>query len=410
MSTSAQATDRPLDGKAFDLFNVPADYFQEPFEYFARLRDDDPVHRNADGTVLLSRYADVRAVWRDPTGSVAKDEMFRAKFGEGPLLEHHITGMLFRDPPDHDRLRKVVNPYFTPAAIERLRPFVEELVDGLVDELVERSSFDFVTDFATRIPIAVICHILGVPSTDGDYLRDLGRNVLFPLNPRVSAEAIQTGHDAAAAFEDYMSDVIAHVRARHEGQEPGTVVEALVAGAETADLTDSEIVNMCLLMLNGGHETTANLIAVGTYSLLQQPDQFRLFADRREDLAQPVEELVRFVSPLQLQGRRLTRPIEVTDEELPAGTEIVLCQAAANRDGRAFDEPDRIDLTRRPNAHVAFGLGAHLCIGRVLARLEGDVAFSDVARRMPGIELAGPIEWNRNIRFRGLRSMPVRVG
>lgn len=396
---------------AFDLFDLPPDYFESPFKYFKQLRDEDPVHRNADGTVLLTRYEDVRKIWRDRSASVDKDEIFERKFGTGPLLRHHVTAMLFRDPPDHDRLRAVVNPYFAPSQVNRLQEFVDGLIDQLVDEALERETFDFVQDFAARIPIAVITKILGVPPEDGDHLRDLGLKVLFPLNPNVQESTIESGNQAAAEFNAYMSEYIARARRRSSG-EVETVVEALVASEGPGDdqVSEEEIIQMCLLLLNGGHETTTNLIAIGTDALLDDPDSMLLWRDRAAELAQPVEEMIRFVSPLQLQGRRITAPIEVsTGEVLPADTEIILCQASANRDERAFENPEELDITRRPNAHVAFGLGVHVCIGRPLARLEAASAFPRIASRLPRLHRVGRPVWNRNVRFRGAATMPVSV-
>jgi len=398
--------------QAFDLFALPADYIDAPWRYHRLLRDFDPIHANADGSVLLTRYADVRTVWRDVSASVDKTEMFRAKFGEGPLLEHHTTAMLFRDPPDHDRLRAVVNPFFAPKQIARFRLFIEQLVDGLLDEVQERGSFDFVRDFASRIPIALITRIMGVPPEDGEHLRALGLRVLFPLNPRVPAEAIASGHEAAAEFAAYLAEHVEHARSRRGAGEPESVLEALVASEGDGDdrVSESEIVQMCLLVLNGGHETTTNLMAVGMNGLLDHPDQLRLLRDEPESLgATFVEELIRYVSPLQLQGRRLTRDLELPSGDLRAGTEVVLCQASANRDERVFSDPDRLDLRRMPNGHVAFGLGVHVCIGRPLARLETSIAMPKVARRLAGIERTGDPVFSPNVRFRGLTSLPVAV-
>lgn len=405
------ASDAAATAKAFDLFQVPADYTQAPERYHKLLRDFDPLHPNSDGTVLLTRYGDVRTVWRDISASVEKPEMFRAKFGEGPLLEHHTTVMVFRDPPDHGRLRNVVSPFFSLKELERFRPFIDQLVDRLLDDVVERGEFDFVEDFAARIPVALITRIIGVPPEDGDYVRGIGQRVLFPLNPRVSEEAIRSGHEAVAEFEDYIDEHFARARASRSGGAPDSVIEALVDAEGEGQLSRSEVAQMCLLVLNGGHETTTNLIAVGMHALLDHPDQLRLLREEPESLGSTfVEELTRYVTPLQLQGRRLTCDLEVPSGELASGTEIILCTASANRDERAFEAPDRLNLRRMPNAHVAFGLGAHACVGRPLARLEATIAFPKVATRLAGLERAGEPAFKPNVRFRSLAALPVRVG
>lgn len=398
--------------RAFDLFNLPPGYFDDPQRWFRMLRDHDPIHLNADGTVLLTRYHDVRTVWRDGTASVDKADAFRQKFGEGPLLEHHTTTMLFRDPPDHDRLRLLVSPFFAPDSVERLRPFITDLAERLVADAIERGSFDFVADFAAQIPLALITPILGVPDEDGPALRTIGQRVLFPLNPRVGAEVIADGHAAVAEFRDYILDHVRATRRRGVSGEPGNVLEALVAAeADGQAVTEAEIVHMCLLVFNGGHETTTNLIAVGTLGLLQQDDQLKLMATLDgKPLARAVEEVIRFVTPLQLQGRRTTRELEIPSGVLPAGTEVILSQASANRDDRAFPDPNRIDLGRAPNAHVSFGLGLHVCVGIQLARLEAKIMFPLIAERLRGMELTDEPVFTPNVRFRGLRSMPVAVG
>jgi len=398
--------------RRFDLFDVPADYIDDPYPWLRLLRDNDPIHPNADGSVLLTRYQDVRALWREPTTSVDKASLFHDRFGEGPLLTQHTTGMLFRDPPDHDRLREIVSPFFTRASIEAFRTFLEARVDQLIDEAAERGRFDMVTDFAEHIPASMITRILGVPPQDAPLLRRLGLQVLFPLNPRVQQAAIDAGHAAAGEFADYITERLSEVRRRGVDGPPGSVLEAVVAAeADGAVISSDEGVHMCLLVFNGGHETTTNLIAVGTYGLLRQRDEFARLAGLDDSTINvAVEEIIRYVSPLQLQGRRTTRDMDLPSGHLPAGTEAVLCQASANRDERAFDEPDRLNLNRKPNAHVAFGLGVHSCLGNQLARLEARVVLPRLARRLPHLELDGTPTFNPNVRFRGLQSLPVRIG
>lgn len=414
MSKSAELlrTDNAREAAVeFSLFDLPEGYFDAPHQWFRLLRDHDPVHRNHDGSVLLTRYDDVRTVWGDPSSSVDKTEMFRQKFGEGPLLQHHTTGMLFRDPPDHDRLRAAVKPLFTNKSVKRLRTFIEEHVEALLDEAEERREIDFVTDFASRIPIHMICKILGVPPEDGQYLRELGAKILFPLNPNVAQQVIDTGHATTTEFMDYLAPYVEEERRNGANREGITIIGAMVATESAGEqISEAEIMHMCILMLNGGHETTTNLISVSTNSLLDQPEQYREMAEHGDELGfHAIEECIRFVSPLQLQGRRTTRDVQIPSGELPEGTEVILCQASANRDDRAFENPDLLDLRRRPNAHVAFGLGVHVCIGRPLARLEAGIVLPRVAKRLPKLQRTGEPVFNRNARFRGLMSLPVRT-
>ncbi|HCP78168.1 MAG TPA: cytochrome P450, partial [Pusillimonas sp.] len=195
-------------GTSFDLFNVPDDYYDNPYPYFKDLRDNDPLHWNSDGSVLVTRYEDVKTVWRDLTGVVNREKMYTEKFGEGPLLEHHTRSMLFRDPPDHDRLRDVVNPFFTPRRINGLTDTIREIVLQLLDEIEEKKEIDFVKDFASLIPIKLICDLLGVPREEGPRIRDYGAKVLLPLNPAVSQETIQAGHEGTRDFMAFLAPYV----------------------------------------------------------------------------------------------------------------------------------------------------------------------------------------------------------
>ncbi len=412
MNSSLLAPAAPREQAApFDLFQLPTAYYEDPYPYFRALRDETPVHANSDGSVLVTRYADVKAVWRDLSGVVSRDAAYREKFGEGPLLEHHTTSMLFRDPPDHDRLRDIVNPFFTPTGIERLRQSVREIVDQLLDELDGRGEIDYVADFASQIPVQVICDIFGVPRSDGPRIRDLGAQVLFPLNPRVTPQAIADGHHAAAGFKAYLLEHINAWRARPVEETPSNVISALVKAEKSGQsISENEMVHMCILLLNGGHETTTNLIGLSTLALLRNRDQFERMAGDEVIVGTGIEECLRYTSPLQLQGRRTTREIELpSGARIAAGVEVVIAQASANRDERVFTEPERFDLGRRPNPHLAFGAGIHVCLGRPLARLEAAIALPAITRRFPKMDLRAGLAFNPNARFRGIRRMPVAL-
>ena len=407
---SDASVDRRSGASVFDLFSLPEAYFEDPFPYFKQLRDHSPIHINPDGSLLLTRYDDVKLLWRDLSGLVDKREMFEARFGDGPLLEHHTSSMLFRDPPDHDRLRAFVNPFFTQSSIDRLRLFIIETVDRLMEDVAEQGDLNFVRDFAFRLPIAVICRILGVPQEDGDHIHQLGARILYPLNPQVSDDAIANGHKATAAFKDYLRDYVKAARRRTDLDPAADIISALVAAERHGEqISEEEILHMCILMLNGGHETTTNLIAVSLHALLDQPDQLQLLRDEPEIVPTAVEELIRFVSPLQLQGRRTTRSVSLPSGVVPADTEVIVCQASANRDERAFADPNLLNLRRRPNPHVAFGAGIHVCIGRPLARLEASIALPKILKRFRRIERTGNPVFNHNARFRGLASLPLRL-
>ncbi|MGH8323013.1 MAG: cytochrome P450, partial [Steroidobacteraceae bacterium] len=327
-------------GLRFDLFNLPADYYDDPYPYLRALRQHDPVHPNADGSMLLTRYRDVQTVWRDNNGSVEKRAQFQRRFGEGPLLEHHTSTMLFRDEPDHSRLRRIIDPLLRSTAVKRRQSMIEALVDRLIDAALARERLDFVNDFALHIPMTVICDLLGVRVEDGPYLHEIGARILFPLNPNVPTETIAAGHDAVVAFRAYLQPYFEAARARATPDDPSSAIEALVKAQAEGHISDEEMVHMCIILLNGGHETTTNLLAGSLNALIDRPDvvaRIRTGADMKG----VVEEMIRFISPLQLQGRRTTRPVMLpSGSEIPSETEVVLCQASANRDETVFDHPD----------------------------------------------------------------------
>ena len=200
----------PIDAKAFNLFDIPEAYYLDPLPYFKALRDEDPIHRNLDGSVLLTRYEDIISVWRDLSGVVNREEAYTKKFGQGPLLEHHTTSMLFRDPPDHDRLRAVVNPFFSQKSIERLRQATVEIVDKLLLDIEKKRDIDFIHDFSSKIPVQLVCDIFGVPREEGPIIRDLGAQVLLPLNPTVTQEVNTSINGAKDPLSRRLQTLSAH--------------------------------------------------------------------------------------------------------------------------------------------------------------------------------------------------------
>jgi cytochrome P450 len=399
-----------IDAKAFNLFNIPEDYYLDPQPYFKALRDDDPIHLNADGSVLLTRYNDIISVWRDLTGVVNRDQAFTKKFGQGPLLEHHTTSMLFRDPPDHDRLRTIINPFFTQKSIERLRQATVDIVEKLILDVEKKRDIDFIVDFSSKIPVQLICDIFGVPREEGPIIRDLGAQVLLPLNPTVSKEVIDAGHVATQKFKDYLLQYINKWRALPLEETPSNIISALVAAEKRGEeISENEMAHLCILVLNGGHETTTNLIGLSTLALINHPDQMALMGSADANIPVAVEECIRFCSPLQLQGRRTTREVTLGSGIIPVNTEVIFSVGAGNRDERMFDQPNAFDLTRKPNLHLAFGSGIHVCLGRPLARMELAIALPALAKRFPQMKLIEPPVFNKNARFRGIQKMKINL-
>ncbi|MGE0502291.1 MAG: cytochrome P450 [Rhizobiaceae bacterium] len=395
--------------EAFDLALPPHGYFDDPAATFRLLRDHDPLHRNRDGSLLLTRYEDVRTIWRDLSGTVDKYEQFRARFGDGPLTEYHGTNMLFSDPPRHDRLRVLLNPFFMPKTLERLRTSIDARVDELLDEVEKKSEVDFVSDYALRLPTDVICMMIGLPREDGPWLHELAERVVNPLNPNHPREEMPAGHAATSEFMNHLRPHLDVQRAM-PAIDPGASVIAALAHAEREgrEISETEILHSCMLMFIGGHGTTMNMLGASLHFLLENSAQMADLKANPGILDGAVEELIRFVSPTQLQGRRTTRPVEIASGSIKEGTEIVLCPASANRDETVFADPDRLDLRRNPNPHIAFGAGVHFCIGRPLVKLELRSTLTKMLARFDRIERTGDARWRPLPRFRSLDTLPVR--
>lgn len=400
----------PICAQDFDLSKIPEEYYERPHVYLKALRDEDPLHRNHDGSVLITRYADIITIWRDLTAVVDKRAFFTEKFGPGPLLEHHTTTMLFRDPPDHDRLRALVNPFFSQGLVNSLKPMIERRVNDLIDLARERGEFDFVTLTALPLTIFVICKILGVPVEDAAIIQDLGKRIIMPLNPDSDAAMISSGNAATDDFKSYLLDHVNHARRTGDLDPTSDIVSALVYAERSGEeISEEEILHMSILMLNGGHESTTNLLAGSLKAILDRPNA--LAEMRSDDLAlnTALEECIRFVSPLQLQGRRITRATTISSGDLEPGTEVIISVGSANWDDTVFDSPEELDLGRKPNPHLGFGAGAHVCIGRLLAKLEASILLPRFVRAFATLERNGPAPHRPVARFRGLAALPLAV-
>ena len=397
--------------RAFDLRELPADYYADPFPYYHRLRRWDPVHRDPDGSYFLTRYDDVVAVYQDHhTWSSDKRVEFRPKFGASPLYEHHTTSVVFRDPPDHTRIRKLFAPAFTPKALAALEPRVVRFVDGLLDRAAARGGMDVVEDFAAALPVQLIGDMLGVPTDERGPLRGWSLAILGALEPLPGAERLAAGSRAVEEFKDYLRRLIAD-RRRRPSTAPGEILSALIAAEDAGDrLTELELLHQCIFLLNAGHETTTNLIGNGVVSLLEHPAELARLSAAPALIASAVEEFLRYQSPNQLGNRCAARDAVVGGVPMPAGTLVTLGIGAANRDPARFPEPDRLDVGRAPNKHLAFITGIHACAGMWLARMEGRVALGRLVARFPNLRAAGPPVRARRARFRVLSAFAVSVG
>ena len=392
---------------SFDLNALPDAFFDNPFPFYHQLRERAPVYRAADGSVVLSRYDDVAAVYRDPATFVSdKRDLFFPKYGDSPLYEHHTTSLVFRDPPYHSRVRRLLAGALKPAAVKAMAPALEALVERLLDDIESRVRFDLIEHFAAAIPVEIVSNLLRIPPEERTPLRGWSLAILGALEPRLTAEQMTRGNDAVIAFSAYLSDLVER-RRRNLDDDPTDVLSCLIRGEGEEQLSEQELLQNCIFILNAGHETTTNLIGNGVYELLWHPGELAKLRRDPSLINGAVEEILRFQSPNQIGNRQVASSTDVAGLALAAGEQVVLMIGAANRDPGHFAQPDLFDIERSPNNHLAFASGIHMCVGMSLARLEGRIAISRLFERFPRLRPDGEPVRQRRARFRGFQTVPL---
>jgi cytochrome P450 len=392
---------------SLDLRNLPDAFYDDPYPTYRALLAGPPVHRLPDGSLLISRHRDLEAVYRDVTTFTSdKKAEFGPKFGASPLYEHHTTSLVFNDPPLHTRVRRIIAGALTPRAIADREAGLVQLVDRLLDSLAAKPQPDLIEDFAAAIPVEVIGDLLAVPRADRGPLRAWSLAILGALEPAISDTQFEAGNAAVRDFTAYLAGLVAERRAR-PGDPERDVLTRLIQGG---DLSEAELLQNCIFILNAGHETTTNLIGSGLWLLTQWPEErARLLADPDPDLVgTAVEEFLRFESSNQLGNRMAAVDTHIGGVPVAAGSRITLCIGAANRDPDAFPDPDRLDIGRRPNRHLAFASGPHQCVGMSLARLEGRIAIGRLLARFPRFEITDAVR-GRRARFRGFTRLQASL-
>jgi cytochrome P450 len=397
-------------GAAFDLRNLPPDFIDNPYQYYRALREYDPVHRMPDGAYLILRYEDCETVYKDAkTFSSDKKIEFKPKYGDGPLYQHHTTSLVFNDPPLHTHVRRAIIAALSARAVAEMEPGVVGLVDRLLDNIAETGTFDGIDDFAAAIPVEVIGNLLGVPRADRGPLRGWSLAILGALEPVLTEEQLRAGNEAVREFLGYLEVLVSDRRLR-PGDPDKDVLTRLIQGEHQGrKLSEPELLQNCIFILNAGHETTTNLIGNALHLLLLWPAERQRLIDHPDLMKTAVEEVLRFESSNQLGNRRVVADTELAGVAMPAGTLITLAIGAANRDPAQFPDPERFDVGRHPNRHLAFASGIHQCAGMNVARLEGRVALERFLARFPAYELDGEPLRSRRARFRGFASLPLRV-
>ncbi|MCB4366062.1 cytochrome P450 [Hydrogenophaga taeniospiralis] len=407
---------------AFDLRALPADFLANPYPVYAALREHEPVRHMPDGSVFLTRYADLVAVYRDAaTFSSDKHVEFAPKYGaDSPLYEHHTTSLVFNDPPLHTRVRKLIMGALTRRAIADMEPGLVTLVDSLLDRIADQGGGDLIEDFASAIPVEIIGNLLGVPHQDRGPLRAWSLAILGALEPVVSPAQHALGNQSVTEMLDYLRTLVVERRQRPGDPERDVLTRLIQGEVDGEKLSEVELLQNCIFLLNAGHETTTNLIGNGLILLEENPAaKAGLLADLRATagdaaaqeqlLTLAVDEFLRFESSNQLGNRRALKATQVGGVDLPAGALVTLCIGAANRDPAQFARPETLDLQREGNKHLAFGFGIHQCAGLSLARLEGRIAIGRFLQRFPDVRLSqAPVRGGR-ARFRGFLRAPFSL-
>lgn len=383
----------------------------DPYPLYRRLREEAPVHWDPYlHTWVVTRYEDVVTVLhrfsanRTPT----PEQLAAIGMGElGPIAQMMTRQMLFMDAPAHTRLRTLASMAFTPARVEALRNHIREILDRLLTPLLRCGHMDVINDLAAPLPAIVTAEMLGVPTSDCDQLKNWSADFAevlgnFQHNPDRAARTLK----CVAEMTDYFCEAIRELR---EHPREGLINSFITAEIDGDRLTDEEIIANCIVTMVGGQETTTNLIGNGILSLVRNPDQMQQL---REDLSlvpSAVEELLRYESPSQQTARICPEDTEIGGKLIRKGQAVIAVMAAGNRDPERFKDPDRLDLTRPDNRHLAFGWASHFCFGAALARIEGQLTFEALARRTANLALApgAQIVWRDNLGLRGLTALQV---
>jgi cytochrome P450 len=391
---------------------------QNPYPTYARLLDEGPIHYIDVGSKWavwsVFTHAECSAIAKDPRCSAKRAQQMllplplsrQSEFSE--LARMMGLWLIFMDPPEHSRLRKLLNKGFSQAAIEALRPQVEDIVNRMLEPLRRGSEVELVREFAHPMPVRVISEMMGVPQAKQERFAAWSRAIaVFRGSPNRTVEQARDAQDAMLALTEFFRATVAE-RRRNKGND---LISLLIDIEEEGEaLTEEELYAQCIALLFAGHETTRNLIGNGMFTLLQHPEETEALRDNPEMIRSAVEELLRFESPVQFTARVLKEDVEICGQHIPKKWSILCMLGAANRDPKKFKDPNQLNLRRTQNEHLAFSAGPHACIGGQLARLEGQIALSNLVQRFPQMKLTGAAPgWASTFGFRGLKSLSVTL-
>ena len=384
---------------------------QNPYERYDHLRFEDPVHWSEGSQVwVLTRYQDVMDALRDPRLSSTSFSALIQEAGGGQtvktLEQTFMAMMIFRDPPDHTRLRLLANKAFTPGVLERIRSQVQDSADLLLNDVRKKGSMEIISELAYPLPALVISEVLGVADRDREKLKKWSDDLAtLAGHMRDARENAGPASQSLTELIEFLRETVAERRAEPKDD----LLSALVTAEDQNDsFTEDELYSMCVLLIFAGHVTTTNLIGNGILALLQNPSQLELLRNTPSLLESAVEEIIRYTGPVQAISRTALESYKIGDTQIKEGDRLSLNLAAANRDPARFNNADRFEIERSEGRHVGFGFGIHFCLGAALARMEGQAAIGAVVRGLPDIRLGEQeLEWRPNPVLRGLTELPV---
>ena len=401
---------------AFDQHMLSPEFYANPYPIYHQLRDADPVHwSDAWKGWVLTRYADVTSTLRDFSrfSNVGRIDLFLEQLPEegrgkmGPLKGHFSRAITHLDPPDHTRIRKLLKTVLSTHLVQSMRPRIEALVSELISEVQDAGRMDVIREFAYPLPAIVLGEMLGIPPEDRDQYKKWSDDIGVGLvgTGRAALDNVERARQSLFELTDYLRPLVAQRRQHPRNDLISNLIAIEVKGDR---LSERELFSTCITLILAGHGTTTNLIGNGILALLRHPDQLEALKNDPSLIEIAVEELLRYDSPLQRIWRMATEDVEIDGKHIRKGQIVLPTMGAANRDPAEFSEPDRLNISRQKNPHVALGTGIHLCVGGPLARLQGAIAINALLRRLPSLQLeTEALEWEANLFHRGLKSLPV---
>jgi cytochrome P450 len=391
-------------------FRDPA-YRADPYPQLAQLRQHDPVHLTALGFWLMTRYEDVNRLNRDPRlgrdlGKWQGYALLRPYLAESALEQCVEKWMFSLDPPEHTRLRKLFAAAFTPKIVKAMATEITAVADELLAKIASPSQpFDFMSSFAQPLPVRIIAKLLGLPLTDYEQLKTWSDKMVTIVEPVVSRAKREIASTAVTEMSHYLQETLAD-----QPPEPESFLGQLLTATATEQMSQEELIANLILLFIAGHETTTNLLGNGLLALLRHPDQLQRLRDEPDLMETAVEELLRYDGPANVNGRAVHEDIEVGGKTIAKGSLVLCMLGAANRDPQVFNNPNDLDIGRKPNPHVTFGGGIHYCLGAPLARLEAQIALDRILHHWPVIALEeSGVQWHNFVNLRGLEKLPIHI-